>query len=97
MLNQLLESEAATHASSRRAPYGPLATQWEGAMSTLSGGAEAPGPDLVANAIADALETDGHPLRLPVGVDAQLITSTRQASDYETFEASMRQVLQLEW
>ena len=78
-------------------PYGPLATQWEGAMSTLSGGAEAPGPDLVANAIADALETDGHPLRLPVGVDAQLITSTRQASDYETFEASMRQVLQLEW
>jgi hypothetical protein len=78
-------------------PYGPLATQWEGAMSTLSGGAEAPGPELVATSIANALETDGHPIRLPVGSDAELITSTRQASDYETFEGTMRQVLQLDW
>ena len=81
----------------KEGPYGPLAAQWEGAMSTLSGGAEAPGPELVATAICDALDTRNAPLRLPVGTDAELITSTRQSSDYETFEAAMRQVLQLDW
>ena len=81
----------------RPGPYRELADQWDGAMGTLRGGEASPGPDVVANAICDALESGDPPLRLPVGSDAQLITSTREASGYPEFEAAMRQVLQLDW
>jgi short-subunit dehydrogenase len=78
-------------------PYGELATLWESATGTLSGGQPAPGPELVALAICAALESDSHPLRIPVGPDAELVVATRTATSYEAFEATMRQVLQLDW
>lgn len=78
-------------------PYGPLATQWESAMGVLGGGQPAPGPELVALAICDALDARSHPLRVPVGSDAQLVASTRHTVSYESFESTMRQVLQLDW
>jgi NAD(P)-dependent dehydrogenase (short-subunit alcohol dehydrogenase family) len=81
----------------RPGPYEELADQWEGAMGTLRRGASAPGPEAVADAICDALDSGDPPLRVPVGTDAELITSTRESSDYASFEAAMRAVLQLDW
>jgi len=81
----------------RPGPYKELAELWNGAMDTLRGGESLPGPEAVATAICDALESEEPPLRLPVGTDAHLITSTREASGYPDFEAAMRQMLQLDW
>jgi NAD(P)-dependent dehydrogenase (short-subunit alcohol dehydrogenase family) len=78
-------------------PYLPLHALWEGAMDTLGGGQPVPGPELVASVIADALASDQHRLRWPVGSDAELISSARQGTSYDDFEAAMRQVLNLEW
>jgi NAD(P)-dependent dehydrogenase (short-subunit alcohol dehydrogenase family) len=81
----------------RSGPYAELASMWEAAMGRLGGGGQAPGPELVATKICDALETEVRPLRLPVGADAELIASSRQGTSYDDFEAAMRQVLQLDW
>jgi NAD(P)-dependent dehydrogenase (short-subunit alcohol dehydrogenase family) len=81
----------------RSGPYAELASMWAGAMGRLGGGGQAPGPELVATKICDALETEVRPLRLPVGADAELIASSRQGTSYDDFEAAMRQVLQLDW
>jgi hypothetical protein len=78
-------------------PYSSLASQWEGATTTLRAGQEAPGPDLVARAIAEALAAEHSPLRLPVGVDAQLVAASRSSMKYEDFQAAMRSVLQIDW
>jgi short-subunit dehydrogenase len=78
-------------------PYAELAALWAGAVGTLSGGQPAPGPELVALAICDALDAKPHPLRVPVGGDAELVAATRHTQSYETFEAIMRQALNLDW
>ena len=78
-------------------PYAELAAKWESAMGVLGGGESAPGPELVATKICDALETEQCPLRLPVGTDAELIAASRQGMSYEDFETAMRGVLQLDW
>lgn len=81
----------------RPGPYAGLWKMWEGATGALSGGAAPPGPELVATKICDALD-QGHPsLRLPVGADAELVTSSRESMSFGDFEAAMRQVLQLDW
>ena len=77
-------------------PYRPLADQWTSASEVLTGG-ESPGPELVANAIADALESDGGPLRLPVGSDAALVASARGGTPYAEFESLMRAALKIDW
>jgi NAD(P)-dependent dehydrogenase (short-subunit alcohol dehydrogenase family) len=77
--------------------YAELASLWQGAQSKLNGDGAAPGPELVASVIADALETDRHQLRWPVGADAELVAATRQGTSYDDFEATMRQVLELDW
>jgi hypothetical protein len=66
-------------------------------MGVLGGEGPAPGPELVATKICDALEDEHHPLRLPVGVDAELIAASRQGSSFDDFEAAMRGILQLDW
>jgi NAD(P)-dependent dehydrogenase (short-subunit alcohol dehydrogenase family) len=81
----------------RPGPYAELAIKWEGAMGVLGGEDPAPGPELVATKICDALEEEHHPLRLPVGADAELVTASRQGATYDDFEAAMRGVLQLDW
>jgi NAD(P)-dependent dehydrogenase (short-subunit alcohol dehydrogenase family) len=81
----------------RPGPYAELAKLWESAMGVLGGGGPAPGPELVATKICDALEAEPRPLRLPVGADAELIASSRQGVSYDDFEAAMRQVLQVDW
>lgn len=81
----------------RPGPYKELADMWEGSLDALRNGEGPPGPEAVATAICDALGSDDPPLRLPVGADALLVTSTRESSSYADFEAAMRQVLQLDW
>jgi short-subunit dehydrogenase len=78
-------------------PYAELAALWETAGGVLSGGQPAPGPELVALAICDALDAGSHPLRVPVGSDAELVAATRHTVSYESFEAIMRQALQIDW
>jgi NAD(P)-dependent dehydrogenase (short-subunit alcohol dehydrogenase family) len=78
-------------------PYEELGTIWAGAMETLGGGQEPPGPELVATAIATALESDGSQLRWPVGADAEMIAAARNGTGYDEFVAGMRAVLDLDW
>lgn len=77
-------------------PYDELRDQWDAAAEILVG-AEAPGPEPVAVAIADAIEADDPPLRLVVGDDAQLVVAVRKANDDAAFEATMRETLGLTW
>ncbi len=77
--------------------YEELARLWEGAQSKLNGDEPAPGPELVASVIADALESDRSQLRWPVGNDAEMVAAARQGMSYDDFEAAMRQVLELDW
>lgn len=77
-------------------PYDELARIWEGASSQLSPG-DPPGPELVAVAIADALEEDEPVLRRPVGADAEMVVAARESMTYEQFIASMRELLGLDW
>ncbi len=79
------------------APYDELRRQYEGTDSKVLGGAERPGPEIVATAIAEAVETDQPKLRWPVGADAEVILATRSQLDDETFEAAMRSTLDLTW
>ena len=78
-------------------PYKELASLWQQAQAKLGGGDAAPGPELVASVIADALESDRRQLRWPVGIDADLVAAARQGTSYDDFEAAMRQVLELDW
>lgn len=76
--------------------YAPLYEQMSRADEQLLGG-ERPGPEIVATAIADAVERDDTPLRVPVGVDAELATATRAALSDAEFEETMRRSLALDW
>jgi NAD(P)-dependent dehydrogenase (short-subunit alcohol dehydrogenase family) len=78
-------------------PYRPLADQWTSASEVLTGGSESPGPELVATAIADALQSGVAPLRLPVGADAELVVAARGGTPYAEFESLMRATLKVDW
>ena len=58
---------------------------------------DAPGPEVVARAIADAIESDAPALRVPVGEVAEMVLSARQTMDDASFEAAMRAMLDVEW
>ena len=79
------------------APYDELDRQWEAVRTKLVGGEEAPGPEAVAIAIADVIETDAPRLRWPIGADADLVIGARTTMDDEAFEQAMREVLGLDW
>ena len=78
-------------------PYAELEALWATAAGTLGGGQPVPGPELVALAICDALDATSHPLRVPVGGDAELVAATRHTQSYESFEAIMRKALNIDW
>jgi short-subunit dehydrogenase len=77
-------------------PYHEMVTQWEQAAEKLSPDGLTTQPEHVANVIVDAVE-NGDKLRYPVGQDAQLVVTARNAMDFEQFEATMRQQLELTW
>ena len=96
----VIETSFGANALDHRAeagPYEELGTLWAKAMDTLGGGQAPPGPELVATAIATALESDGTKLRWPVGQDAEMIAAARTGTDYDEFVAGMRAVLDLDW
>jgi len=77
-------------------PYDELQRQWDESFDRL-GRQSAPGPELVAATIAEAIESDGTRRRWPVGDDAALICGARDSMDDTAFEASMRETLQFHW
>ena len=79
------------------APYDELGRQWWAAADTLVGAGGRPQPEIVGEAIWDAITTETPRLRVPVGADAELVLSTRAQLDDETFEQTMRATLGLTW
>ena len=77
--------------------YAPLWEAWNGTDSKLTGPSGRPGPEVVATAIADAIEDPTTPLRVPVGGDAEMVLGARRELDDAAFEAAMRQALDLTW
>jgi len=76
--------------------YEELGTQLTQLAKKMHGGA-LPGPDVVAEAITEAIESSEGPLRRRVGGDANLILSARGTLSDEEFEAAMRSVAGLSW
>ncbi len=76
--------------------YDELDAQLAQVALKMQGGVR-PGPDLVAKAVADAIDDDAGPLRRRVGDDANLILSARSALGDEEFEKAMRDVAGLSW
>jgi NAD(P)-dependent dehydrogenase (short-subunit alcohol dehydrogenase family) len=77
--------------------YEELRRQWSGADDTLVGPEGRPGPELVGEAIAEAIADPSTPLRVPVGADAELVLATRKQLGDAEFTAAMRQMLGLSW
>ena len=63
----------------------------------MVGPAGRPGPELVGEAIARAIEDPATPLRVPVGADAEMVLGARKAMDDAEFEAAMRSLLGIDW
>jgi NAD(P)-dependent dehydrogenase (short-subunit alcohol dehydrogenase family) len=77
--------------------YDELREQWAGAVSTLTGPGGRSDPQIVALAVALALEDPATPLRVEVGDDARAVLALRrQLSDAE-FERAMRETLGIRW
>ena len=76
--------------------YQELWDQWAGTDQKLNADGR-PGSDLVARAIADAIERPDTPLRVPVGADAELSLGSRAALGDAEFEALMRSTLGVTW
>jgi NAD(P)-dependent dehydrogenase (short-subunit alcohol dehydrogenase family) len=77
--------------------YADLHRQWGATVSTLVGPGGRPGPELVGNAVADALEDPATPLRVEVGRDAAMVLELRRTLRDVEFEATMREALGLAW
>jgi len=78
-------------------PYDQLDREWSVAFEKLRGGDSPAGAEPVAQVIADAVEGTEDKLRWPVGADADMVLAARNSMDDATFEATMRQALELTW
>src|SRR6476469_2596969 len=79
------------------ADYAGLWEQWAGADTKMTGPSGRTGPEVVALAIASAIEDTATPLRVPVGQDAEMILGLRRNLDDEAFEDAMRKAVGLTW
>src|SRR6185295_15666701 len=79
------------------ADYAGLWDQCAGAETKMTGPSGPPGPEVVALAIASAIEDPATPLRVPVGHDAEMILGLRRSLDDQAFEDAMRKALGLTW
>jgi NAD(P)-dependent dehydrogenase (short-subunit alcohol dehydrogenase family) len=77
--------------------YRDLWDQWSGIDDKVTGIGGRPGPELVATAIADAIEDPTTPLRVRVGQDTELIFSVRHELNDADFESAMRATLGITW
>jgi len=78
-------------------PYDQLDREWSVAFEKLRGDDSPAGAEPVAQVIADAVEGTEDKLRWPVGADADMVLAARNSMDDATFEATMRQALELTW
>jgi NAD(P)-dependent dehydrogenase (short-subunit alcohol dehydrogenase family) len=78
------------------ADYAGLWEQCAGADTKMTG-PSLPGPQVVALAIARAIEDPATPLRVPVGQDAEMILGLRRSLDDQAFEGAMRKALGFTW
>src|SRR5436190_12698148 len=76
---------------------GGLWEQCAGADTKTTGPSGPPGPEVVALAIAGAIEDPATPLRVPVGQDAEMILGARRSLDDQAFEDAMRKALGFTW
>ena len=76
--------------------YRDLAAQLAQVEARVLGGTR-PGPEAVAEVIADAIDGDGGPMRRRVGDDANMILAARSALGDAEFEKAMREVVGLTW
>ena len=79
------------------ADYAGLWEQCAGADTKTTGPSGPPGPEVVALAIARAIEDPATPLRVPVGRDAEMILGLRRSLDDQAFEDAMRKALGFTW
>jgi NAD(P)-dependent dehydrogenase (short-subunit alcohol dehydrogenase family) len=79
------------------ADYAGLWEQWAGAHTKMTGASGPPGPEVVALAIARAIEDPATPLRVPVGQDAEMILGLRRSLDDQAFEDAMRKAVGITW
>ena len=79
------------------ADYAGLWEQWTGAHTKMTGPSGRLGPEVVALAIASAIEDPATPFRVPVGKDAEMILGLRRNLDDQAFEAAMRKAVGFTW
>ena len=79
------------------ADYAGLWEQSAGADTKMTGPSGSQGPEVVALAIANAIEDPATPLRVPVGQDAETILGLRRSLDDQAFEDAMRKALGFTW
>ena len=79
------------------AEYAGLWEQWAGVDTKTTGPSGAPGPEVVALAIARAIEDPATPFRVPVGQDAEMILGLRRSLDDQALEDAMRKALGITW
>ena len=79
------------------ADYAGLWEQCAGADTKMTGPSGSQGPEVVALAIASAIEDPATPLRVPVGQDARMILGLRRSLDDQAFEDAMRKALGFTW
>jgi NAD(P)-dependent dehydrogenase (short-subunit alcohol dehydrogenase family) len=79
------------------ADYAGLWEQSAGVDTKMTGPSGAQGPEVVALAVASAIEDPATPLRVPVGQDAETILGLRRSLDDQAFEDAMRNALGFTW
>ena len=87
----------ATQTHQGPADYAGLWEQSAGVDTKMVGPSGRPGPEVVALAIASAIEDPATPLRVPVGQDAEMILGLRRSLDDQAFEDAMRKVIGFTW
>ena len=79
------------------ADYAGLWEQCAGVDTKTTGPSGPPGPEVVALAIASAIEDPATPFRVPVGQDAEMILGLRRSLDDQAFEDAMRKAVGFTW
>src|SRR6187397_1027005 len=79
------------------ADYTGLWEQCAGVDTKTTGPSGPAGPEVVALAIARAIEDPATPFRVPVGQDAEMILGARRSLDDQAFEDAMRKALGITW
>ena len=79
------------------ADYAGLWEQCAGVDTKTTGPSGPPGPEVVALAIARAIEDPATPFRVSIGQDAEMILGARRSLDDQAFEDAMRKALGFTW